>query len=81
MLWNKKKAYRMRVPFLGISQEIRHAGLGALLYYEIIMRGAAAGYTRIDGSWVLETNAPMNNAIALFGGKIYKKHRIYEREL
>lgn len=81
MLLNKKKAYRMRVPFLGISQKIRHAGLGALLYYELIMRGAAAGYTRIDGSWVLETNDPMNNALALFGGEIHKKHRIYEKEL
>ena len=32
-------------------------------------------------SWTLEDNAPIDLGIKFMGGKVYKKYRIYEREL
>lgn len=81
MILNKRKTKRFRVVALGVLEAYRSGGIGALFYLEVVRRGFDKGYTNIDGSWVLETNDPMNKAIAMMGGKVYKKHRIYEKTL
>ncbi|MCL4870283.1 MAG: GNAT family N-acetyltransferase [Anaerolineae bacterium] len=81
MILNRKKTHRFRVLALGVLEAYRSAGVGALFYLETVTRAFHKGYTVADGSWVLETNDPMNKAIAMLGGKIYKKHRLYEKTI
>lgn len=81
MIRNRHKTPRFRVIALGVLEMYRSSGIGALFYLEVVQRGFAKGYATIDGSWVLETNDPMNKAIAMMGGKVHKKHRVYEKSL
>jgi len=81
MIRNRHKTPCFRVIALGVLERYRSSGIGALFYLEVVQRGFAKGYKTIDGSWVLETNDPMNKAIAMMGGKVYKKHRVYEKSL
>ena len=81
MLRRKKQTHRFRAIALGVLEEYRALGVGAMMYYELIRRGLASGYTHVEGSWVLETNDAMNQAVQLLGGQLYKRYRIYEKEL
>ncbi len=81
MLLNKRKTKRFRVVALGVLEEYRSSGIGALFYLEVVNRGFAKGYTHADGSWVLEINDAMNKGVTMLGGILYKKHRLYEKTL
>ena len=37
------------------------------------------GIQRGEASWILEDNTAVQRTIALFGGEVYKRYRIYER--
>ena len=39
------------------------------------------GYDRGEASWILEDNFEMIHALEYLGGKIYKRYRLYEREI
>jgi hypothetical protein len=43
--------------------------------------GQKSGIQWGELSWTLEDNGPVNVAIKLMGGKVYKRYRIYEKEL
>lgn len=74
-----------RLIILGILRKYRHvrryAGLSAYLYVEMNQAAHLLGMTRGELSWTVEDNAPINTGIKLMGGRIYKKYRVYEREL
>ena len=65
----------------GIKKEYRLTGLSSVLYYETVKRGARLGYTWCEMSWNLEDNDLINRFDEAVGGKLYKKYRIYEKEL
>lgn len=74
----RPKEYRLVI--LGVKPEYRHLGLGALFYYESLMRGKK----KVIGgelSWVEENNEEIIKGITLMGGKPYKTYRIYEQSL
>jgi len=87
MLWRLKvkRPKSARLMMLGIRSKLRgskkYGGLSHALYVEIARRGEAAGYQWGELSWTLEDNAPVNLGIRSMGAKIYKKYRVYEREL
>ncbi len=74
-----------RLIILGIRKKWRHvrryAGLSAYLFVEANRSAHLLGLRRGELSWTVEDNAPVNVAIKLMGGRIYKKYRVYEREL
>lgn len=74
-----------RLVILGIRKKWRHvrryAGLSAYLYVEVNRVAHLLGVRRGELSWTVEDNAPINVAIKLMGGKVYKTYRVYEREL
>ena len=73
---------QVRVLALGITKKVQNwSGLGAALYYESFRRGEAAGYRSCEFSWTLETNDLINRSMQLFGAKIYKRYRIYQKAL
>lgn len=88
-----KILYRLRVRgpksgrliILGIRKKWRnvrrYAGLSAYLYVEMNRAAHLLGLRDSELSWTLEDNAPINVGIKLMGGRVYKKYRIYEKEI
>jgi len=74
-----------RLVILGIRKKYRHvrryAGLSAFLYVEMNRSAHLLGIRDSELGWTLEDNAAINAGIRLMGGRVYKKYRIYEREL
>ncbi|MEP7051630.1 MAG: hypothetical protein ABJB12_14810 [Pseudomonadota bacterium] len=74
-----------RLAILGIRKKFRnqrkYAGLSVYLYAKLNESGQRLGIEWGELSWTLEDNAPVNVAIKMMGGKIYKKYRLYERTL
>lgn len=88
-----KLLYRLRVQgpksgrlvILGINKKWRnvrrYAGLSAFLYVEMNRSAHLLGLRDGELGWTLEDNAAINAGIKLMGGRIYKKYRLFEREL
>jgi hypothetical protein len=74
-----------RLALLGIRKKLRHvrkyAGLSTYLYVEMNRAGQQLGVKWGELSWTVEDNAPVNVGIKFMGGKIYKRYRVYEREI
>jgi hypothetical protein len=70
---------------LGIRKKWRHvrryAGLSAFLYVAMNHAAHLLGMRSGELGWTLEDNAPINVAIKLMGGRVYKTYRIFERDL
>jgi len=74
-----------RLALLGIRKKLRnvrkYAGLSTYLYVEMNQAGQRLGIKWGELSWTVEDNAPVNVGIKFMGGKIYKRYRVYEREI
>lgn len=87
MLWRLKVSgpKSARLIALGIRKELRgvrkYMPLSAAMYVEVAKRGAAKGYTWGELSWTREDDSPINNGIASMGAKIYKRYRVFTKEL
>jgi GNAT superfamily N-acetyltransferase len=81
LLWAKRRAKGIRVIALGVVEAYRQRGVDALLYYETAKAAARRGYTWAEASWILESNDAMNRPIALMGMRVYKKYRLFEKQL
>ncbi len=74
-----------RLVILGIRKKYRgvkkYGGLSACLYAKMSHSSEKLGIQWGELSWTLEDNAPVNLGIRFMGGQVYKKYRVYEREL
>jgi GNAT superfamily N-acetyltransferase len=77
----KRKLNFLRIFTLGVLPEHHPVGVGALLYQEVWKTGLRKGYVAGEMSWILEDNGPMNAALQMMGGHIYKTWRIYDLPL
>jgi len=78
---NKNKIKLFRVVALGVMTTYRRLGIDAALYYETYKKFLEKKIKWCDMSWILEDNKGMLNSIYRLGGTIYKRHRIYERNI
>ncbi len=78
LLWNKRRIDRLRVIALGVLPRYRQMALSTALIYETYKRGLARGYHAAELSWILESNAPMNNALVNEGFVVHKTYRMYD---
>jgi ribosomal protein S18 acetylase RimI-like enzyme len=80
LLWGLPRLRQYRMWALGVIPEYHGRAIDTLLYrrlYEEL-------YTpdlRMEINYVLEDNAPMNNALARLGVKPLRRYRIYQMEL
>ncbi len=87
LLWRIKtrKATTARVPLMGVRRRFQRGPTGAAISFGMIdqVRHAlfADGITNVELSWILETNQGMNSLIEAMGGNLYKRYRIFEKEL
>lgn len=74
-----------RLIILGIKKKYRiqkrFGGLSAALYVEMNDRGKRMGMEWGELSWTLEDNHPVNLGIKMMGGKVYKRYRVYAKDL
>jgi len=80
-LWYSRKISDIRVLTMGVKEEYRKKGIEGLLYLESFKAAMKKGYERAEMSWILEDNVLMQRGCELMGGKLYKKYRIYEKNL
>jgi hypothetical protein len=74
-----------RIPLMGIRRKHHGTVLGAtllpLMFERLRERFLERGMERLEMSWILEDNMPMRRVLEGLGGKVYKKHRVYEKAL
>lgn len=80
-LWYSRKITDLRVLTLGVKEQYRKKGIEGLLYLEAFRAARKRGYKRAEMSWILEDNILTQRAAEMMGGKLYKKYRIYEKNL
>ena len=80
-LYYSRKIKQLRIMLLGIKKEFRNKGVEAVLYKHAWPAIKKRRYERIEFSWILEDNIPVQRTIELFGGRVYKKYRVYEKRL
>jgi len=68
-----------RVLTLGVKASYRGRGIEAAMLTHGLRTGFRLGFKRIESSWILEDNTAVQRVIELFGGKIYKTYRLYEK--
>lgn len=76
-----RKIHTLRIITLGIKKEFRLRGLHLVMFEEGLRNALRRGFTGCEVSWLLEDNELILRASELFGGRLYKRYRIYERDL
>jgi len=77
----RKEIDGVRAMVFGFKPRFRRTGLPILLYWETEQAARKLGYKWCELSWNLEDNDLINKFDSEIGGKVYKRYRIYEREL
>jgi len=80
-LYYSKKITDLRLLLLGIKKEYRNKGVDALLFREGFEGVKGGGYKRVEFSWILEDNIPVQRMVEMIGGRLYKRYRIYEKDI
>jgi len=80
-LYYSKKIKDLRMLLLGTKAEYRKKGVDALLFREAFKGVKRGGYKRVEFSWILEDNIPVQRLVEMIGGRLYKKYRIYEKQI
>ena len=81
VLMGKSKLKTGRIMALGIKQQYRSGSILPVFMHESLRRAIAYGSTGAEASWVLEDNQAMRQPIDAWGGRVYRKWRIYERAI
>ena len=71
----------IRAVVFGILKEYRMTGLSYYLYWLLHKNSIANGYTWAATSWQLEDNDAINKFVSSIGGKVYKKYRLFEKQI
>ena len=71
----------VRMMLLGIKPEYRNKGVDAVLLCEGFKGVKRGGYKRVEFSWILEDNINVIRLTEMIGASLYKRYRIYEKEI
>lgn len=81
LLLMRRRIPRTRGMFFGIIPEFRNLGIPALLANELADYVLPRHYQECDASLILEDNEAIIKIVNIFGGKCYKRWRIYDLPL
>ena len=76
-----RKIRTVRVLTLGLAKEYRMRGIQSIMMADSLRFLLKKGYTGAEVSWLLEDNELVIGAVKLWGGRLYKTYRIYEKSL
>lgn len=80
LLWNIPRLNHYRMFALGVIPEYHGKGIDSLLYRALYEKLYSPDFF-MEINYVLEDNAPMNNAIKKLGAKPFRRYRIYEKNI
>jgi hypothetical protein len=66
---------------LGVKNQFRAKGIESAMLIEGLEVGLRLGVRESEASWILEDNVMMCRLLEAIGGRVYKKYRIYQRNL
>jgi hypothetical protein len=87
LLWRLKVEHpkSARLALLGIKgtyrKQKKYMPLALALIAEIARRGYQHGYEWSELSWTVEDNGPVHALIKAAGGYMYKRYRVYEKDI
>ena len=87
LLWRLKVtgAKSARIPLMGVKHRYQGSRLGVAIALMMIspihMKARKVGIKEVDMSWILEQNHAMRKIIESVGSTLYKRYRIYQKEL
>jgi len=76
-----KKIKSLRVLVMETIAGFENHGVDALLYQHFYEQALKDGIHWAELSWTLENNETMNRIMSVTGAQLYKKYRIYRRDL
>lgn len=80
-LYHMKRISQGRLLLFGVKKRFRNRGIDALLYREVHKGLLQTRIKRIEFSWILEDNIDTLNLAELFGGRPYKRYRLYHKKI
>jgi len=82
-IYYSKKIKDLRLLLLGIKEKYRNKGVDALLFREgfINIKEKYKRFKRVEFSWILEDNIPVQRLVEMIGAQLYKRYRVYEKRL
>ena len=87
LLWRLKvsRPQTARVPLMGVRKRHHNSLLGAALAVMVVERvrrlGVKHGAKKVELSWILDDNRGMRNILESIGGVVYKRYRIFAKDL
>lgn len=77
----KKHIKYGKLHMIGIKKELHEKNIGSYLNYNILVEMKKRGYTGAEVGWIDEKNEAAHHAIALAGAKLFKKSRVFEKNI
>lgn len=81
ILWSAKRTKQLDSLMGGIKKEYRGRGVDVLIGYKTIESAQKAGFKFADSHHELEDNMKVRAEMERLGGKVYKRFRIYKKDL
>lgn len=76
-----KKISSARLAVLGIKESYQGRGLDLILYVESFKTAKKYGMSGGEMGWTLESNIKINGGIKKMGSELYKRYRLYDKQL
>ena len=76
-----KKIRTLRVVTLGLKKDYRMRGIQSLMFEQGLKAALNRGLTGCEVSWMLEDNDLVLRSVRLWGGRLYKTYRMYDKKL
>jgi hypothetical protein len=81
LLLGKSKIDSVRIIALGVVDEYRKMGIEACFYGGMMQRFSERKMVHAEASWILEDNFLMRQGLGNMGTQVYKRYRIYEKNV
>lgn len=81
ILQSAKKSRQLDLLLGAVKPQYKNLGLTAFLGVKIFQTALKRGMKSIDSHLILETNKPMRDVMEHLGATVYKRYRIYRKEL
>lgn len=80
-LWYAPKIIQGKFIIMGIKKEYRGQGIGTCMNYHTLLEMKKKGYTCAEYGWIEEYNIASRRCGEKIGGKLYKKYRVYKKNI
>lgn len=81
VLLKKRKVTTGKLHMIGIRRDLHYKNIGSYLNYKILVEMKKRGYTFAEVGWIDEKNQAAQRAISLADAKLFKRSRVFEKQL